>query len=77
MTKQQLDRMMKAKPFRAFGIRLADGKVVRVEHPEMAIVSPGGRTLIVYTGDEDFEIIDVFLVTSLETVNGKPARKRP
>ena len=76
MTKEQVNRMLKTQPFRPFGIRLADGKVVPVKHPEFAALSPGGRTMIVYTGDEAFEVIDVFLVTALETVNGKAHRPR-
>ena len=38
--------------------------------------SPGGRTVIVFTGHESFEIIDLLLVTSLEVIDGSPRRRR-
>jgi hypothetical protein len=66
MTVEQLRTLLRAQPFRPFVIHLADGREVEVLHQEFAIISPKGRTAIVYRPDESFEFIDVMLVTSLE-----------
>ena len=62
-------------PFRPFTVEVAGGKRVRIEHPDYAILSPGGRTLIVfgYPEDDSMEIIDVFLVSNLTLGSGSEA----
>lgn len=81
MSSQRLRDMLRAKPFQPFELGLADGQRIRVEHPDFAFPSPGGRTLIVFDkrkpgeDDEHFRIIDVLLVTTLEPVNGNRKRK--
>ena len=60
-------------PFRPFDIRLSDGQSIRVDHPEWAVPSPSKRTVVVFgpgEEDEQFRIIDLLHVTTLETVNG-------
>jgi hypothetical protein len=54
------------RPFRSFLVRLADGRAIRIEHPDFALLSPDGRTLIAYQRDNSFNIIDVMLVLDLE-----------
>lgn len=78
MTSERLNEMMAAKPFRPFALRLADGELVRVEHPEFIARSPSGRTVVVFGSDDQMKILDLFLVTSLETVTAgrKNGRKR-
>jgi hypothetical protein len=78
MTIQQLRNAYESKPFRPFAIKLADGAQFRVRSPEFLAISPGGRTVIVVTGDDDFQVVDLLLVTALEFGNGKakPPRDR-
>jgi hypothetical protein len=66
MTATELRQILDAKPFQAFNIRLADGRHVPVQHREFLMMSPSGRTAIVYQPDDSFNIIDVLLVTDLE-----------
>ena len=75
MTIEQLHDLLTAQPFRAFRIHLADGRYVDIQHPEL-LAHGGGRTFVVYTNDEHFEVVDLLLVTSLETIDGKPKRGR-
>ncbi|MBW3596479.1 MAG: hypothetical protein KY475_04295 [Planctomycetes bacterium] len=75
MTTEQLRDMLSAQPFRPFRAHLADGREVDIQHPEFAAFG-GGRTFVVYTSDDHFEIIDLLLVTSLEIINGSPRRGR-
>ncbi len=75
MTIAEFRTMLRAEPFRAFAINLADGRSIPVKHREFALPSPSGRTVIVYQPDDSFEIIDLLLVTSL-SVNGEKSTKR-
>lgn len=77
MTTQQLETMLHAQPFRRFQMRLADGALVVVRHPEFVARSPSGRTCIVYEPNDHFRVIDLLLVTSLETINGATSGRRP
>lgn len=70
MTTEQFRKALSARPFRPFTIRTADGERLRVPHPEFALLSPGGRTAVIATGDEEFEIVDLLLVSAIEMRNG-------
>jgi hypothetical protein len=74
MTTEQIKRRLSAKPFRPFTIRTADGVRAHVPHPEFLMLSPSGRTIVIASGEDEFEIIDLLLVTSLEV--GKDAKRR-
>ncbi len=64
-------------PFQPFNVELANGKTIRVIHPDFAYLSPAGRTLIVYGPDEVWsETIDVFLITNLSQGRATSARRR-
>jgi len=71
---ERLIEMLGTRPFRPFALRLADGELVRVEQPEFIARSPGGRTVV--GRDDSMKILDLFLVTSLETVPARNGRKR-
>lgn len=76
MTAREFRSVFEAVPFRPFTIRLADGRAVAVPHQEYALLSPTGRTLIVYQNDDSFQILDLMLATSVE-VNDKRREKQP
>jgi hypothetical protein len=64
--------MHQARPFQPFDIHLADGRSVPVDHPELLLITPPGRTIGVGLSDGTIEIIDLLLVTSLKPrVNGR------
>jgi hypothetical protein len=79
MTAQEFRSVFEALPFRPFKVHLADGRAVAVRHQDYALLSPTGRTLIVYQDDDSFQILDLMLATGVE-VNGsrpkKAARKK-
>ncbi|MCH8047751.1 MAG: hypothetical protein IID44_29000 [Planctomycetes bacterium] len=66
MTVEQFRELWRTKPFQPFTIHLADGRNLRVEHPEFLAMSPSGRTFILYQPDDSFNIVDLLLVTDLE-----------
>ncbi len=79
MTSERLVEMLEAKPFQPFDIRLADGRAIRVQHPEFVARSPSGRTAVVFQPDDSMTVLDVFLAVSLDRVmprRGGPKRRR-
>lgn len=76
MTTEQFRNLLKAEPFRGFTIHLADGRHVPVRHSEFVLISPSGRTAIIYQPDETFNIVDLLLVTDLEVGRNGGGRTR-
>jgi hypothetical protein len=75
MTIDRLRKTLQAQPFRPFRLHMGDGRSLRVSHPDFVWIPPeGSRTVIVSTGGDDFEIVDMMLVVSIEVGNG--ARRR-
>lgn len=76
MTTKEFRNVFDAQPFRPFTIYLADGRQVPVEHQEFAMLSPSGRSTIVYQDDDSFQVLDLMLATGVE-VNGTRRKKPP
>ena len=74
MTTEALRNMLNAQPFRPFRVHVANGRCVEVMHREF-VGFGGGRTFIAYTNGDDFEVIDLLLVSNLETINRQPKRR--
>lgn len=57
---------------------MANGRLVDIPHPDFINLSHTGRRLIVEQADDSFEVIDVLLVTSVETLprNGRKKAAR-
>ena len=55
---------------RPFNLRLTDGSLVPVPHPEFILITQDGKTAIVNTEGSRLKFVDVELVTALETGNG-------
>jgi len=71
MTIDGLREWLDAVPFRPFVMRLSNGREVRVRHPELVARSPSGRTVIVYTAGDAFEMVDLLHVASIVRTTGK------
>jgi hypothetical protein len=76
MTGGEIRKLFEATPFLPFRVHMANGKSVDVPHSDFMHLSPTGRRLIVDRPDDTFEIIDVLLVTSLETLSQNGSRPR-
>ncbi len=76
MTIDKVRKLYNARPFQPFEIHLADGRKIPVMHPEFMAQSPRGRTLVVYLPNDDFDMIDVDLVTDLEVKAGRRHSKK-
>ena len=66
MTKEAIKERVHAAPFQPFAVRLPDGRTYEVPGADYVSLSPGGRTLILYTEDgEGHRILDVALITEI------------
>jgi hypothetical protein len=63
---EQLKKMKDQQPFRPFWIRTADGREIQIKHPDaIAWGSEDSRTVTCISESDDWDLIDVALVTSL------------
>ena len=77
MNIEQLRRIIRAQPFQPFTICLADGREFRIPHPECVMISPDAtRSFGVAGPKEDYRIVNLLLVSSLDFINGKERKRR-
>jgi hypothetical protein len=77
MTFESLRQVIRAQPFHAFTLRLADGRSMHVRHPEFVGFVGDRRTLMVsFPGKPEFELIDLVLINSVEIGLGRNGRGR-
>ena len=76
MTIEQIRKFYEAQPFQPFVIHLGDGREISVPSREFMMTSPTGRTIGVYQPDGTANIIDLLLVTDLETKPNGARRRR-
>ena len=74
----RIRQVLHARPFQPFWIHLAQGGRVAVEREDFVALDPTGREMIVYLKNGSHQILDVKLVTGLETKarNGVDPKKR-
>jgi hypothetical protein len=65
MTTEALSRAHRARPFRPFRLRMADGGEVSVPHPEFLAYNGTGRMAVVTDEGDGAEWVDLLLVVSL------------
>ena len=76
MAPDQVRKILNAVPFRPFTVEIAGGREVPVKHIDYAQFSPAGRTLVVFSDEDDAaDIIDVFLITRLGLAKTPTRRK--
>jgi hypothetical protein len=70
MTNEQFRAAIRSQPFRPFTIHMDDGRQLKVNHPDFAVQSPSGRTVIVFGSDENYSVLDLLLMSELEVHSG-------
>ena len=65
MNAEKIRETLRARPFRRFYLCLADGRQIRVIHPELVALSASGRSATVFGPRDELEIVDVPLVTGV------------
>jgi hypothetical protein len=60
---------IRAQPFRPFRLHLADGRSILVAHPELILVTPQGRRVVVARAEDDgLTLVEPLLIVTLETI---------
>ena len=67
MTRAVIRKAMVQKPFRRLSVRLTDGRLVQIKTEHTAAVHRKGNTMIVFDDDGGYRIIDISLITELQT----------
>jgi len=75
LTRDRLYDVWRARPFRPFVLRMADGRSTRVRRPEFVCRSQDGRTIAVYV-NRVFRLVDVSLVSDIEVSSTTRRGKR-
>lgn len=76
MTRDQIIQSLNAEPFRPFVIKTTGGRKFRVDHPELMVLSPGGRTAYIFVSEDAAAIVDVLMIESINfRSNGKRRRR--
>ena len=77
-----LKQALAQKPFRPVRVYTGDGINFEIKSREFCVLSPKGRTLVVFSGegnesgdDEQMRLVDVFLIMKLETEGRSDAFK--
>jgi hypothetical protein len=76
MLPDAIKERLKVSPFKPFVLKLGSGDTYLVRHPELASISPGGRRLILWIGDEQAIDLDLLLVESVQDAPGNGQRRR-
>ncbi|HXP61165.1 MAG TPA: hypothetical protein VN829_11780 [Dongiaceae bacterium] len=67
MSADELRNLLRANPFQPFTVYLPSDKPFTVPHPEFAALTPPGRTLVVFHGEDNgFDLLDVRLISRVE-----------
>jgi len=67
MTTEEVRNLLHASPFVPFTIYVPADRAFRVEHPDFATLSRGGRILALSTEGDAFVLVDLMLATRIET----------
>ena len=65
MTVDRIRTLLRAEPFQPFSLRLVDRHQVRVPRPEWAMVSPDGRTMVMFDAANAFHMFNVADIASV------------
>ena len=77
MTSTALKDRLHEQPFRGFGLRMPDRRLLPVPHPEFISIEPEQeRTAIVWKGDGGYWTVDLELVSDLEPLQRKNGKRR-
>jgi len=75
MTMDAIRKALKAEPFEPFTVSLTDGRRFSVKHPEFIWIPPeASRTFHIAGKGEDYSVISLLLVTSIDFGNGADER---
>ena len=69
-----LRHVLNAQPFRPFDVKTTDGDTFRVIHPDFAMISPRETEVLFYDKDDNFRMVAMNHIVSVEPVKQQPRR---
>ena len=69
---ERIVEFIRRQPFQSFDIKMSDGRVYSVDHPEFVSVSRNGHVVVYQTEDDRTLFLDMHHITTLE-VSNRPA----
>ena len=76
MKPANLRHPLEAMPFKPFNLHIENGRTLKIQHPDFAMLSPDGWTLVLWGKDGGlYEMVDLDAVTSLELLPS--GRRKP
>jgi len=75
MTTERIKELHETRPFRPFVMHLADGRRIRVTHPEAMARRENGRTIYILDSRDYGHHVDLLLVTELVVDHSHRSRK--
>lgn len=76
MTFEALKERHERSPFVPFNIKVCDGRVYTVDHPEFLAQPRDGLTIVFATEDNRDTVIDVSHITALEVADAPESARR-
>jgi hypothetical protein len=77
MMKERIRALLNASPFAPFFIHTADGKSLRVAHPDFVLAASDAPHVIVEEPSGRVHTVNVMLITSLEEEPASPSQTKP
>lgn len=71
MSSEELKTLLQTVPFKAFTVYMANDRSFEIPHPDFALLTPKGRTLVVASNEDNgVNILDVPLIARMEISYG-------
>ena len=59
MLGDEIQKLLRAQPFRSFRVHVSDGRALEVPHPDFALLTHGHEMLVIDTEDDGLEMVNV------------------
>ncbi len=66
MTSNEVQKAVRAEPFRPFRVHMGGGRALDVPHRECITISPNNRIAVVFDQDGAPEVVDIFTIQSIQ-----------
>lgn len=76
MVPEAIKSRLAASPIKPFVLNMGSGETCTIQHPELVSISPGGRRLVLWIGEEQSVDIDVLLIESIKDAGGEGRARR-
>jgi hypothetical protein len=74
MNVETIRELDEVRPFQPFVLHLADGRNVKVDHPEFIAIAPDGDTVVVFKSGGGVRLLDTPLITEAEKFPGRRSK---